>query len=42
MQNKCQVMALNNDRNRNKNLPPIEEPAKFSFYDIDINKMKPS
>ena len=42
IQNKWQVMALNNDHNRNKNLPPIEEPEPFSFHDMDINKMNPS
>lgn len=35
-------MALNNEHNRNKNQPAIEEPAPFLFYDVDINKMKPS
>ena len=40
IQNKWQVIALNNDHNRNKNLPPIEEPDPFLFYDIDANKMR--
>ena len=41
VQNKWQVMALNNEHNRDKNKPMIEEPTPSPFYDIDIEGMKP-